>query len=391
MATSAPPSRVNTIALWVLAVVAVLFFLRAASQLLIPIVIAVLISYALEPVVAWLGRHGVPRLAGATLTLLTLVGLCGWGVYSLRDDMREAIASLPEAARRAREMVLSQSGSQTSSSIQQAATVLRGTAAENGQSAPTATTGQQEGSASEGKNTDSANAPGTGGSLSGQTGGESQSNGSSADLIQRGVGSIFALAGHVTVIFFLVFFLLLSGHHFRNRFVEIAGPSAERRQTIATIVDEINQQIQRFLLVRLATAVIVGALTWAVLAWMGVQNAAIWGILAGVFNSIPYFGPVIVSGGLLVVGLVQGGGLTQALQMSGAALVITSLEGWLIEPPLMGKAERMSALAVFLGLLLWSWVWGAWGTILAVPMLVVLKSVSDHVRPLKPIGRLMAP
>jgi predicted PurR-regulated permease PerM len=57
----------------------------------------------------------------------------------------------------------------------------------------------------------------------------------------------------------------------------------------------------------------------------------------------------------------------------------------------MGKAERMSALAVFLGLLVWTWIWGAWGTILAVPMLVVIKSVADHVAHLKPLGRLMAP
>jgi predicted PurR-regulated permease PerM len=70
-------------------------------------------------------------------------------------------------------------------------------------------------------------------------------------------------------------------------------------------------------------------------------------------------------------------------------LVITSIEGWLITPPLMGKAERMSVLAVFLGLLLWTWVWGAWGTILAVPMLVILKSVADHVPSMKPVGRLM--
>jgi len=62
-----------------------------------------------------------------------------------------------------------------------------------------------------------------------------------------------------------------------------------------------------------------------------------------------------------------------------------------VTPALMGKAERMSALAVFLGVLLWTWIWGAWGTVLAVPMLVIVKSVADHVAPLRPIGRLMAP
>jgi predicted PurR-regulated permease PerM len=116
-----------------------------------------------------------------------------------------------------------------------------------------------------------------------------------------------------------------------------------------------------------------------------------WGALAGAFNSIPYFGPMIVAGGLFAVGLVQGGGVSQALQMSGVAIVITSLEGWLLTPLLMGKAERMSAIAVFLGLLLWTWLWGPWGTVLAVPMLVVIKSVADHVDALRPIGRLMAP
>lgn len=158
-----------------------------------------------------------------------------------------------------------------------------------------------------------------------------------------------------------------------------------------TIVNDINAQIRRFLVVRLITAAIVGAVTWAVLALVGAQNAAVWGIFAGVFNSIPYFGPIIVSGGLLIVGIVQGGGFAQALQMSGSALVITSLEGWLLTPFPMGKAGRMRAIAVFLGLLVWTWIWGVWGTVLAIPMLVIVKSVGDHAPPLKPLGRLMAP
>ena len=200
---------------------------------------------------------------------------------------------------------------------------------------------------------------------------------------------MLSLAGHLVVIFFLVYFLLISGHQVRNRVIEIAGP--ERRRMASTIIDDINAQIQRYLLVLLVTAIAVALATWAVLAALGVQHAITWGILAGVFNSMPYFGPVVVSGGLFLVGMVQGGGVSQALQMSGASILITSLEGWLVTPALMGKAERMSALAVFLGVLFWTWIWGAWGTVLAVPMLVIVKSVADHVAPLRPIGRLMAP
>jgi predicted PurR-regulated permease PerM len=105
--------------------------------------------------------------------------------------------------------------------------------------------------------------------------------------------------------------------------VEIAGSDADNRRTTATIIDEINAQIQRYLLVLLFTSGVVGISTWLVLLWIGAQHAAMWGLLAGIFNSIPYFGPIIVSGGLFLVGIVQGGGMTQALQMSGKGTKMT--------------------------------------------------------------------
>lgn len=352
------------IPLWGLAVIAFLFFLQAAASMFIPVVLGFLISYALEPVVAWLARHHLPRVAGTSVLLMTLLGLSFWGGYSLQDEARQAIDSLPAAAARARQLVTDQVGSGAGASIRQAADELNGdTNAQSGNSG--------------GGTSEAQNAPRALPDLSG--------------LLRLGVQSVFAFTGYVMVIVFMVFFLLLSGHHVRSRLIEIAGADVERRRTVSRIVNDINSQIERFLLVRLVTSAFVGVLTWGVLVWLGVQNAAVWGILAGVFNSIPYFGPVIVSGGLFVVGLAEGGGVTRALEIAGAALVITSIEGWLITPPLMGKAERMSALAVFLGLLLWTWVWGAWGTILAVPMLAILKSVSDHVPSMKAVGRLMAP
>jgi predicted PurR-regulated permease PerM len=348
-------SSASAIALWVLAVLATVFFLRSAKALLIPIVLAVLISYALEPIVAWLERHRLPRLAGTALVLLTILASAAVGMYAVRDDARQLVDVLPRAADRAREMIVTQLGI-SADVIEEAAGNV-----------------------------------GTGGEATSSSQGESPPNDVPGSLLQRAAGGVLALAGHLTVIFFLVFFLLFSGHHVRRRLVEIAGPDIEGRRTMATIIVEINRQIERYLLVLLVTGTVVGLSTWVVLAWMDVRHAALWGLLAGVFNSIPYFGPVILAGGLFVVGLVQDGGMAQALQMAGAAIIITSLEGWLLTPPLMGRVERMSALAVFLGLLLWTWIWGAWGTVLAVPMLVILKSVADHVEGLRPVGRLMAP
>lgn len=388
---SAPRAGDRSLALWILAIVALLFFLRAAAQLLIPIALGVLISYALEPVVAWMERHKVPRVAGASLVLLLIVGAGGWGLYSLKDNVVSALDTLPEVARRARELVTEQSRSGPTARIQEAAGELRKT--------PGEPPNQGEGAGAGGRGSGGQASGSSGTDASRQTGGvdagaalpEGLSPPGMMGMVQQGVTSIFTLAGNIVVVLFLIFFLLLSGDHLRTRIVEVAGPDPDRQRLASTIMRDVTSQIQRFLLVRLVTALVVGVATWGVLAWMGVDNAAIWGILAGIFNSIPYFGPVIVSGGLLVVGLVQGGGLAQALQMSGAALIITSIEGWLLTPPLMGKAERMSVIVVFLGLLLWTWVWGAWGTILAVPMLVVIKSTADHVDALKPLGRLMAP
>jgi predicted PurR-regulated permease PerM len=331
MTTRAPLLSGSSAALWILALIAALFFLRTAKELFLPIALSVLFSYALAPVVNWLERSRVPRWLGAALVLLAAVAALLGGAYALRDDLTQVLDALPAAIERAQEMLRSQLGYSAGSSEE----ALPG--------------------------------------------------------MSQAANAVLSIAGHAVVIVFLIFFLLLAGHDVRDRVVEIAGPDGERRRTTATIIDDINAQIQRYLLVLLFTAAVVAAATTLVLAWMGVEHAIMWGTLAGLFNSIPYFGPVIVSGGLFVVGLVQGGGMTEALEMSGAAIVITSLEGWLLTPPLMGKVERMNALTVFIGLLVWTWLWGAWGTILAVPMLAIIKSVADHIVQLKPLGRMMAP
>lgn len=317
-----------TVALWVIAVLAALVFLRTAYELLIPIVIAVLLSYAIEPLVARLAGLRVPRALGAGLIVAALVSAVAWGLYTMRYQLQEALNALPQAAQR----VSAWLGFDSARKVQEAA--------------------------------------------------------ESPELIQRGLGWILSGAGHVTIIVFLLYFLLWSGDHFTRRVLELAGHS---RRITAAVLGEINDQIQRFLLVTAFTSVVVGLSTWGLLAMMNVRQAIVWGALAGVFNSIPYFGPVIVSGGLFVIGLLQFGEPTAALRISAASLAITSLEGWILTPLLLGKAERMHVVVVFLGVLLWTWLWGAWGTVLAVPMMVVVKSICDHVEPLNPVGRLMAP
>jgi predicted PurR-regulated permease PerM len=96
-----------------------------------------------------------------------------------------------------------------------------------------------------------------------------------------------------------------------------------------------------------------------------------------------------VTGGLGVVAFMQFDDLLRTMYICGTAFIITSLEGFLLTPALMSKAAKMNPVAIFIGLLFWSWIWGVWGTVLAVPMLMIFKTICDHVEDLEPIGELL--
>ena len=196
-------------------------------------------------------------------------------------------------------------------------------------------------------------------------------------------------AGQVAVILFLVYFFLVTGDLYKTKIVKIAGPALWQKKLTVQILDEINLQISSFIRVQVFTSALVAVATIAALWYFGVQQYIIWGLLAGIFNSIPYLGPLIVTGGLGVVAFMQFDDVPKTLMVCGVAFVITSLEGFLLTPTLMSRAARMNPVAIFVGLLFWSWVWGIWGAVLAVPMLMMIKAVCDHIEDLQPVGELL--
>lgn len=154
-------------------------------------------------------------------------------------------------------------------------------------------------------------------------------------------------------------------------------------------INEINSQIERFLLIQVTTSALVGICTTVALWALGLNQPAVWGLAAGLFNSIPYFGAIIVTAGLALVAFLQFGTLTATLQIAGVALLITTLEGFLLTPSLMGRAARINGVAMFVSLLFWSWLWGIVGMIVAVPLMMVIKTICDRVENLQPIGELL--
>jgi predicted PurR-regulated permease PerM len=209
------------------------------------------------------------------------------------------------------------------------------------------------------------------------------------DYLWAGGRNIVAFLGQFAVVLFLVFFLLVTGDLFKRKLVKIAGPTLTKKKISVQIMDEINRQISGFLRVQVITSALVGTLTAIVLWYFGVRQFVVWGLLAGIFNSIPYLGPIGVTAGLGVVTFMQFDDLLRTTYVCSATLAITSLEGWLLTPALMSRAARMNPVAIFVGLLFWSWIWGVWGTILAVPMMMMVKSICERVEDLQPVGELL--
>lgn len=210
-----------------------------------------------------------------------------------------------------------------------------------------------------------------------------------SDVVWRGSIGMVALAGQGVMILFLAYFLLVADDLFKRKLVTHLGGTLSKKKLTVQLLDQIGSRIKRFLLVQIFTSAVVASATGAVLWWLGVERAVIWGLAAGVFNSVPYFGPVIVTVGLSLVTFTQFGSLPMMAVVAGAALVITALEGWLLTPTLLGRAAQMNQVGVFAGLLFWSWLWGVWGMLLAAPMMMVVKTTCEHIDDLHPVADLL--
>ena len=358
------PARVPVrgVALTVIAVSAAMYVLHWAQQAFIPIVLSGVISYALEPVVTALMRLRLSRVAAAALVMLLATGSLAYTAYALADDAAAVVGKVPAAAQQLRRLLARERGGPIEQ-VQKAAEELQ-EVAEEATGTPSAPRDVQR----------------------------VQVETPVLDVreyITWGSASLVAFAGQAVLVGFFVFFLLASGDLFKRKLVKIAGPSLEKKRITVQILDEINTQIARFLLVRVVTSVVVAAATWIVFWMFGLEQAVVWAILAGVFNTVPYFGPVIVAAGTAVVAFLQFGSIAMTVYVSGASLVITSVEGWLLTPWLTSRTAKTNEVAIFIGLIFWSFVWGIWGTLLAVPMLVAVKAYCDRIEDLKPVGELL--
>lgn len=209
------------------------------------------------------------------------------------------------------------------------------------------------------------------------------------DYLWSGTLGLAGFLGQMLVVLFITFFLVTAGDGFRRKLVRVVGPRLRHKRITVQMLDEIDAQIRRYLLVQIGTSALVGVATWLTLLAFGLERAAVWGVVAAVLNLVPYVGALFTAGALSLVAFLQFGTPGMALAIGGASLLINTLEGNLLTPWLTGRAACMNPVLIFVGVLAFGWLWGLWGLLLGAPLLMAFKVVCDHVDGLKPIGELL--
>jgi len=341
----------------VIAAILVLAACRSASGILAPLLIAVLLAVALAPIVHVVARV-MPRGLASAVVVIGIAAAFGLTAWTLSDEVSAFSQRLPSLVREIRTAIQSASPRQSLlRQLQQAVTELEQTTTPPKPTSATPVTIVET--------TD----------------------------VQRSMFNYAQTAGSflgvAVLLMFLVYFLLASGEMFKVKLVKMSGERLSQKKVTVQMIDEIITQIGHFVFYQFWSGLLVGVLTWLAFMWMGVRYAGLWGVAAGVLNCIPYFGPTII----MVTSAAAAALQFQTLSMIGlvalVSVAITSLEGFVLAPIALGRAASVNSVAIFVAVMFWGWMWGPLGLIMAVPILMIFKTVADHVESMAGISELL--
>ncbi|MCR4346408.1 MAG: AI-2E family transporter [Sulfuricaulis sp.] len=341
-----------------LALIAALYLARA---FFVPLLIGVLGSYMLRPVVDWLKALHIPRSVAAALVLIVLVGSFSWIAYALRDQATTMIEQLPEAAQKLRKTLNdARDGSPTAlQNMQTAANEIQGAATDAGLKPGARVVAARE----------------------------PEPTAWLRDYALAQSALLIAVIAQTPIVLLLTYFLLASGQHFRRKLVQFVGPK-HQNETV-NILEEINVQIQRYLLVTFVSNTLIGVCTWLAFRALGMEQAGVWGFAAGVLHFIPYLGPVLIALASGVAAFLQFGSPLNALAVAGVSLLVAVAIGMVFMTWLQSHFAHMNAAVLFIALLFFGWMWGVWGLLLSAPLVTIAKVICDRVESLKPVGDLL--
>ena len=352
-----------TIAVVILMVIALVAALYLARAFFVPLLIGILASYTLSPLVDWLKTWRVPAALAAALVMAVLIGGTAWIAVSLTPQATAMIEKLPEAARRLRlSLSDARSGSPTAlQNMQAAANEIQGAATDAG-AKPGARVVVVK---------------------------TSEPSLWLRDYALAQSALLVTVAAQTPMVLLLTYFLLASGSHFRRKLVGFVGPSLTRKKDAVLILQEVDIQVQRYLLAMLASNALVGVGTWLAFQALGMEQAGVWGVAAGILHFIPYLGTVTIAVAAGVAAFLQFGSLLDAFAVAGASIVVAGAIGFVFMTWLQSRFARVNAAVLFIALLFFAWLGGVWGLLLGAPLVAIAKVICDRVDSLKAMGELL--
>jgi predicted PurR-regulated permease PerM len=212
---------------------------------------------------------------------------------------------------------------------------------------------------------------------------------SASSYIAGGLTGLLGFMAQALTCIFVLFFMLVEAPAIRQKLINIMGTTEHRREMVLEVLYNVNRDVQRYLFNRFATNAVLAAV--AMLAyWMyGLNYVLLLGILAGLFNFVPYVGPVFGAIFPALVAYIQFGSIESVFWVLMIYGAMTGIEGNILTPVVLGRHLKLNSLAVILGLVFWGWIWGAIGMLLAIPMMAALKAVALHVDDMRPVAELL--
>jgi len=349
--STASPRPSSSTAAVVLATLAVGYTLWAAQDLLLPILLAMFFALIGNPFLRLMQRVRIPRFIGATAVLAggiasaVLLGnlLAEPAGQLFRQLPREMTQLAPKLHRMIKPMQEAKKGAEN---IARAA--------------------------------------------GGEVGGKVKVVRTEIDDPYRALTTTPRMVASALAVLLLTFFFMVYGESLQRKVLALL-PGRQQKKLTVEIMQSIERQMSRYVLTITAINLVVGALFAAVLVWLGLPapEAMMWGTLATLLNYAPYIGPLTGAALSLLTGLVHFDDPVSALMPAGAYLLLHVLESQLLTPILLGRRMALSPLALIIGLMVFGWLWGIIGMLLAVPLLVCTRLVLERLDGMEPWARLL--
>jgi predicted PurR-regulated permease PerM len=334
--------------LMLLAVIASFCALYLARDLFLPIAAAVLLALTLSPVVRTLSRFGLPSPLSAFILITSTGTILIIAAYLLSGPLTDLISQAP---RMGTELRYKLAGLLEAMRVIQEASKHVEELSGNGTQAPKVTIEQ----------------PG---------------------LVVFAAGTTATIISISAVALVLAFFLLASGDLFYIKLVESVPTFSDKRRAVG-IVRAVERQMSHYLLTVMLINAVLGFCLGLAMYAMGMPNPLLWGALGFALNFVPFIGAIVGTLAVAAVGVLTFEPLLSGLLPAALYLAITTLEGHLITPTIVGRRLELNTVSVLLALIVWSWLWSIPGALMAVPFLVLLKVISDNTKGLQTLGNFL--